>query len=89
MDRYLGVHAWTAADGERWMNKWLKRGTDVVLFVPHGLAGLAGLGLYRGKQRAERRIDITVAPVTWVSDAAAMERGRYLYGSPGRVDCHA
>lgn len=60
-----------------------------------GLATLAGLvaaavatGTHRAEQRAARHIDIQPAPVALRSDAAAVERGRYLYGSRGCGDCH-
>jgi mono/diheme cytochrome c family protein len=41
-----------------------------------------------GEQRAARRVDIRVAPVALRSDAAAIERGRYLYQSRGCAECH-
>ena len=70
------------------MNRWLKRGALVVLIVVLGLGALVAVGLTLGEQRAARRIDINVAPVSLRGDAAAVERGGYLYGSRGCVDCH-
>lgn len=70
------------------MNPWLKRGALGALVVVLGLGTLVGVGLYKGQQRAARHIDITVAPVALRSDAAAVARGSYLYGSRGCADCH-
>ena len=70
------------------MNRWLKRGVLAVLILLLALGAVVAIGLILGEQRAARRIDITVAPVSLRSDAAAVERGRYLYSSRGCVDCH-
>lgn len=70
------------------MNHWVKRGVFGVLILALGLAGLVAVGLYKGEQRAARHIDIAVTPVALRSDVVAVERGRYLYGSRGCVDCH-
>jgi mono/diheme cytochrome c family protein len=70
------------------MYRWLKRGVLVVLILVLGLGTLIATALILGERRAARRIDITVAPVPLRADAAAVERGRYLYGSRGCVDCH-
>jgi mono/diheme cytochrome c family protein len=70
------------------MNRWLKRGVLVVLILVLALGALVATALILGEQRAARRIDIAVTPVPLRSDAAAVERGRYLYSSRGCVDCH-
>ena len=70
------------------MNKWLKRGVVVLLVLVAGLGAVISTGLILGEKRIARRIDISVAPVALRADAAAVERGRYLYGSRGCVDCH-
>lgn len=70
------------------MNRWLKRGALVALILLLGLGALVAAGLMLGEQRMARRIDIQVTPVSLRSDAAAVERGRYLFGSRGCVDCH-
>ncbi|ALT79591.1 c-type cytochrome [Paucibacter sp. KCTC 42545] len=70
------------------MNRWLKRGAWLVVILLLGLGALVAAGLLLGEQRAARRLDIMVAPVALRSDAAAIERGAYLYGSRGCVDCH-
>jgi mono/diheme cytochrome c family protein len=70
------------------MNRWLKRGLVAVLVLALGLGALVAAGLMLGEQRAARRVDIRVTPVALRSDAAAIERGRYLYLSRGCADCH-
>jgi mono/diheme cytochrome c family protein len=70
------------------MNRWLKRAALVVVILALGVGALVATGLFLGEQRATRRIDITVAPVALRDDAAAVERGRYLFGSRGCAECH-
>lgn len=65
---------------------WL--GGGVVLLALIAVA-LVMLGLQRGQQRIERVVQVDVRPVAFREDAAALERGRYLYASRGCVDCHA
>lgn len=70
------------------MNKWVKR-TSIVL------AGLAALGIATavvgkvlGERKMVRKIDVPVAPVEVIADAAHIEHGRYLYTTRGCADCH-
>ena len=70
------------------MKTWIRR----------SLLGLATLALLGGGavlvgeqlalQRSQRHIDVNPQPVALRSDAAAVERGRYLYTSRGCGDCH-
>jgi mono/diheme cytochrome c family protein len=70
------------------MKRWIRRG----LLAATGVVVLAGGTVLAGTQLAERRmnrlIDVQPAPVALRSDAAAVERGRYLYASRGCADCH-
>ena len=70
------------------MGKWIKRGA-LALGV---LLVLAAAGVFGGLQLAERRmarqVSVDVRPVAYGADAAALERGKYLYASRGCVDCH-
>ena len=70
------------------MNKWIKR--SLVAVVGLGVLGAAGLavGAYLGDRKAMRRVDVAVGPVALPTDAAGLERGRYLYATRGCVDCH-
>ncbi|KQT09343.1 c-type cytochrome [Ramlibacter sp. Leaf400] len=70
------------------MNKWIRRGGIAVA----ALAVLAGGAVFAGLQMADSRmartVDVKVQPVAYRSDAAALERGKYLYNSRGCIDCH-
>ena len=70
------------------MDKWVKRlaGAAMVLVVLGAGAGFAGLQMAEG--RMHRKVDVQVQPVAFTTDAAAVERGRYLFASRGCVDCH-
>ncbi|HVE53315.1 MAG TPA: cytochrome c [Ramlibacter sp.] len=70
------------------MGKWVKRagiGLAVLLVLALG-AGFTGLQL--ADRKMQRKVDVKVQPVAYTSDAAAVERGRYLFTSRGCVDCH-
>jgi mono/diheme cytochrome c family protein len=67
---------------------WIRRGLWAVLVLLVLAAALAFLGLQLGERRAARRIEVAVQPVPIPSDAAALERGRYLYTSRGCAECH-
>lgn len=68
--------------------RWLKRGAMALLV----LIGIAAAALFAGDQLArhkmQRKLDIAVKGVPYREDAAAIERGRYLFASRGCVDCH-
>jgi len=70
------------------MKTWLKRIGIALLF----LVALAAAALFAGDHLAtrkmQRHVDIAVQPVAFADDAAAIERGRYLFASRGCVDCH-
>lgn len=68
--------------------KWL-RGLGIGLAALVLLAvGALSTGLLLADRKMQRRVDVPVQPVAYRSDAAALERGRYLYASRGCVDCH-
>jgi mono/diheme cytochrome c family protein len=70
------------------MNKWLKRGGITVL----SLIGLGAAALFVGAQLGERKmqrhIDLKLDAVAYRSDAASIERGRYLFRSRNCAECH-
>lgn len=68
--------------------KWLRRGGIALLLMLLALAAVVAIGLTLGQRRAARHIAIQVEPVALRGDTASVERGRYLYGSRGCVDCH-
>jgi cytochrome c553 len=70
------------------MNKWVRRGAVTLVVMVAG-AGAAFLALAElGERKLQRRVEIAVAPVAMKSDAASIERGRYLFASRGCGDCH-
>lgn len=70
----------------------MKRLARVAIWTLVGLAAAAGAatvtGLTMANRKAERNIDIEVAPVAWRDDAEALSRGKYLYESRGCMECH-
>ncbi len=70
------------------VNKWLKRSLmGAITIVVLGAAGLS-LGAYLGDRKAQRQVQVTVSAVPVPSDAASLERGRYLFTSRGCSECH-
>jgi mono/diheme cytochrome c family protein len=70
------------------MQRWMKWGAGGVVVLVITVGALIVTGLFLGERRAARRFDIAVVPVALRSDAAAVERGKYLFSSRGCVDCH-
>ena len=70
------------------MNRWIRRGGIAAL----ALAGLGAAALVVGAQLGERKmqrcIELKLAAVPYRSDAASVERGRYLYVSRNCAECH-
>lgn len=70
------------------MKTWI-RWSLTALAAAAALAGAAvATGAKLASSRAERVIDVAVQPVALPTDPAALDRGRYLYGSRGCADCH-
>ncbi len=70
------------------MNKVLKLGGAAVLLLAATAVAVVLLGEQRGKARAERKVTVNVQAVAYTDDAAAVQRGSYLYASRGCGDCH-
>lgn len=51
-------------------------------------AGLVGAVTVLSERKMHRIVQVTVAPVAYVNDAAAVARGRYLFESRGCAGCH-
>lgn len=70
------------------MKRWLIRIAVVLL----GLVLLAAVALFiaagQGEQKMQRTIEIDARPVAFRTDAAAVERGKYLFLSRGCTECH-
>lgn len=61
-------------------------GAVAALLLLAAAAVFAGLRLAEGKM--QRKVEVPVRTVAYTADAAALERGRYLFASRGCVDCH-
>ena len=72
------------ASGKRWLRRI---GLALALLVALAAAALFA-GEQLARQKMQRKIDIPVKGVAFRDDAAAIERGRYLFASRGCVDCH-
>lgn len=70
------------------MKTWIRRIVIVLALLVLAVAASVWIGLEMGKRRAARTVKIDPAPVAYRSDEAALQRGAYLYGSRGCVDCH-
>jgi len=67
----------------------------VIRFLGWALLALVVLGLvavaaaqWLAQRKLNRTIDVNVAPVAFVSDAASIARGQYLFQSRGCAECH-
>ena len=70
------------------MKTWIKWTAGVVGVLVVAAAAAAIVGTQLAERKRNRVIDIKVKAVAIPSDAAAIERGRYLYASRGCADCH-
>ncbi len=69
-------------------NRWV-RWTLITTAVLAAAAGSAvALGTTLAAKRMSRQVEVAVPPAAWPADAAAVERGRYLYATRGCTDCH-
>ncbi|MES2098717.1 MAG: cytochrome c [Pseudomonadota bacterium] len=70
------------------MNKWLKRGgVTVASLVAVAAIVLVG-GARLGERKMQRQVAVKLDAVAYRSDAASIERGRYLYVSRNCAECH-
>lgn len=74
----------TNKNGTRWLRVLGIGLGSLVLLAAAALA----TGILLAERKQQRRVDVAVQAVPYKSDAAALERGRYLYASRGCVDCH-
>lgn len=65
--------------------KWLG-GIAGLLLV--SVIAVAATGWWQAGRKLERRVDVRVAALTLPTEAAAIERGRYLFNSRGCAECH-
>ena len=70
------------------MRKALKWVVFVIAGLLVALAALALAANWLAERKRMRVIELAVAPLPYVSDAAAIARGKYLYESRGCMECH-
>jgi mono/diheme cytochrome c family protein len=70
------------------MKTWIKRTLYAAGGVVAVAAGALVLGTTLGNRKAMRHVEVAVAPVAIPTDAASIERGRYLFATRGCTDCH-
>lgn len=70
------------------MKTWIKRTLYAAGGVVVVAAGALVLGTTLGNRKAMRHVEVAVAPVAIPTDAASIERGRYLFATRGCTDCH-
>ncbi len=70
------------------MTLWLRRAGIALLVLVAAFAVATTLLVANGHHKAERRVEIRIEPAAERSDAAALERGAYLFRSRGCTECH-
>lgn len=70
------------------MKRSLKWFLWIVALLVLLLAGAVLIGLQMSERKRMRVIAVQVAPVPYVTDASAQERGRYLFQTRGCAECH-
>jgi len=67
-----------------WMRALLAGFAALILLAATAL----GLGVFLAERKMQRFVDVPARPVAFRSDAAAIERGQYLFVSRACVECH-
>jgi mono/diheme cytochrome c family protein len=70
------------------MNPWIKRGGVALLGLVATAAAALVLGAHLGDRKMQRRVEVKLDAVPYRSDAATIERGKYLYVSRHCAECH-
>jgi len=68
--------------------KWIKRGLIVVAVLVVLAAGALFAGVQLADQKMNRRLSVPAYALTLPTDAASLERGKYLFSSRGCAECH-
>jgi mono/diheme cytochrome c family protein len=70
------------------MNKWVRRGAVMLTVLVVGASAAFVTLAELGDRKLQRHVEVAVAPVAMKSDAASIDRGRYLFASRGCAGCH-
>lgn len=71
--------------GNKTWVRWALIGVAALVVL---VAAAVATGLWLGERRMARRVEVAVQAVPLPTDAAGVERGRYLYTTRGCTDCH-
>ncbi|MFT7775572.1 c-type cytochrome [Roseateles sp.] len=70
------------------MGKFLKWLGIVIGLAVVVVIAFAATGWLQAERKMSRRVDVSIAPLVLPTEAAALERGRYLFNSRGCAECH-
>jgi mono/diheme cytochrome c family protein len=70
------------------MRKLLKILAGLVLVLVVIVAGAVAFAEFGSDRKLHRIVQVDVAPVAILTDAASLDRGQYLYKSRGCAECH-
>ena len=70
------------------MKRWIKWGAWVLAVVVLLVVATAVLGTQLGERKRMRQVKVAVQAVAVLTDAASLQRGRYLFMSRGCTVCH-
>jgi mono/diheme cytochrome c family protein len=70
------------------MKRWIKWTAALVGAAVVVVAGAGVVGYQLAERKMARKVELTVKPVAYTTEAQALARGKYLFESRGCVDCH-
>jgi mono/diheme cytochrome c family protein len=70
------------------MNKWIKRGLIALVVLALLAGGVLFAGVQLGQRKLQRQVSVPAYALAQPDDAAALERGKYLFSSRGCAECH-
>ena len=70
------------------MKRWIRNTGAAVLALAFAGGAALLVAAELGERKMHRQIRLEVADVPFASDAASVERGRYLFMSRGCTECH-
>lgn len=70
------------------MKRWMSRAFWTLAVLVVAAAGIVATGAWLGDRKRERVVEVRRLAVALPTDAAAIERGRYLFTTRGCGECH-
>ncbi|MBI5716664.1 MAG: cytochrome c [Burkholderiales bacterium] len=71
------------------MKPWVRWTLVTLAVLAVAAAAAVAAGTWLAERKMARRVEVAVAAVALPTEAAALERGRYLFTTRGCADCHA